>query len=58
MVAVLEAPRCSSPSVTDADRPEGPVVLPDGDVLIACDMRAADAENLFLVASADWTAGG
>jgi hypothetical protein len=40
-----------------ADKPEGLVVLPDGDVLIACDMRATDQENLFLVASADWTTG-
>ena len=40
-----------------ADKPEGLVVLPDGDVLIACDMRATDEENLFLVASADWTTG-
>lgn len=40
-----------------ADKPEGLVVLPDGDVLIACDMRATNEENLFLVASEDWTSG-
>ncbi|HSN43394.1 MAG TPA: hypothetical protein VLR88_04990, partial [Propionibacteriaceae bacterium] len=40
-----------------ADKPEGLVVLPDGDVLIACDMRASDEENLFLVASEEWTSG-
>ena len=40
-----------------ADKPEGLVVLPDGDVLIACDMRASDEENLFLVAAEDWTSG-
>lgn len=37
-----------------ADKPEGVVVLPDGDVLIACDMRGHEAPNLFLVTHADW----
>lgn len=36
------------------DKPEGLVVLPDGDVLIACDMPRDDEENLFLVPRADW----
>jgi hypothetical protein len=41
-----------------ADKPEGLVVLPDGDVLIACDMRAVDRQNLFLVAGSDWNPPG
>ncbi len=41
-----------------ADKPEGLVVLPDGDVLIACDMRAVDRQNLFLVAGSDWNPSG
>jgi hypothetical protein len=40
-----------------ADKPEGLVVLPGGDVLIACDMRALDEENLYLVPAEDWTSG-
>ena len=43
-----------------ADKPEGLVVLPDGDVLIACDMRASrSARTLFLVAGSDcWNPSG
>lgn len=41
-----------------ADKPEGLVVLPGGDVLIACDMRGVGAQNLFVVAGADWDASG
>jgi hypothetical protein len=41
-----------------ARKPEGLVVLPGGDVLIACDMRAVDEANLFLVAGLDWSSWG
>jgi len=40
------------------DKPEGVVVLPDGDVLIACDMPRDDRPNLFLVTRADWDPSG
>lgn len=36
-----------------AAKPEGVAVLPDGDVLVACDRRKV-AENLFVVRRADW----
>ncbi len=41
-----------------ADKPEGLVVLPDGDVLIACDLRSGGSPNLFLVRGSDWDPAG
>jgi hypothetical protein len=40
------------------DKPEGVVVLPDGDVLIACDIRRGSDPNLYLVQRADWDPTG
>ena len=38
-------------------KPEGIAVLPDGDVLIACDRKKARG-NLFLVPAGSWLADG
>ncbi len=37
-----------------ADKPEGLAVLPDGDLVVACDLRTAKADNLYGVPLLEW----